>query len=408
MPRPSSRDPKYRLHKARGLAVVSLFGKDHYLGKYGSPESKEAYHRLIAELHTGRLVPGRVSATANRIESEAYLGLNVLIESYLSYAREYYQSEGKPNHEFVDITYSLEPVSTLFGLSDARTFGPKALKLVQQHMIARDWSRRLINQRINRVRRMFKWAVAEELVPPSVLEGLRAVPGLRYGRTTARETEPVRPVDDAHIDAILPYVTRQVAALIQLQRLTGMRPCEVVAIRPRDIDRSGKIWVYEPASHKNQWRGHRRTIPLGPRAQQLIAPFLNRPEGANLFSPREAEEERNAGRRRNRKTPMTPSQAKRRKKVKPKKAPMERYTVDSYRRAIEYGVKMANKKKKPDAAKIPKWYPLQLRHTRATEVRKRYGLDGAQSALGHKNADVTQVYAEKNLELAIRIAEETG
>jgi integrase len=105
---------------------------------------------------------------------------------------------------------------------------------------------------------------------------------------------------------------------------------------------------------------------------------------------------------------MTPSQAKRRPKSKPKRPKRERYDTASYRRAIEYAVKAANKNRKQDEPQIPDWCPLQIRHTRATEVRKRYGLDGAQSALGHKNADVTQVYAEKNLELAVKIARETG
>lgn len=41
--------PSYRLHKARNLAVVRLNGKDHYLGTYDSPESREKYHRLFAE-----------------------------------------------------------------------------------------------------------------------------------------------------------------------------------------------------------------------------------------------------------------------------------------------------------------------------------------------------------------------
>jgi len=106
---------------------------------------------------------------------------------------------------------------------------------------------------------------------------------------------------------------------------------------------------------------------------------------------------------------MTPSQAARKPKAKPGRAKRERYDTDSYRRAIDYAVKMANKKRKPEE-QIPKWYPLQLqlRHTRATEVRKSYGLDGAQAALGHKNADVTQVCAEKNLQVAVRIAKETG
>jgi hypothetical protein len=54
------------------------------------------------------------------------------------------------------------------------------------------------------------------------------------------------------------------------------------------------------------------------------------------------------------------------------------------------------------------WHPNQLRHGHGTEVRRRYGLEGAQVALGHSKADVTQVYAERDLALAERIAREVG
>jgi len=43
------RKPSYRFHKARRCAVVTIAGKDHYLGAYDSPESWEKYHRLVAE-----------------------------------------------------------------------------------------------------------------------------------------------------------------------------------------------------------------------------------------------------------------------------------------------------------------------------------------------------------------------
>ncbi len=274
-------------------------------------------------------------------------------------------------------------------------------------MIAKGWARTAINANMGRIRRAFKWAVAEELLSPTVLEGLRAVAGLRDGRSEARETEPVRPVADEQVNATLPYLGSVVAAMVRLQRITGMRPYEVVSIRPCDIDRSDEVWIYEPSHHKNKWRGHVRQVPLGPKAQEILKPFMSRRADTFLFSPAEAEAERNAERRKNRKSPMTPSQAARKSKAKPGRAKRERYDTNSYRRAIDYGVRMANKKRKPDE-QIPNWYPLQLRHTRATEVRKSYGLDGAQAALGHKNADVTQVYAEKSLEVAVRIAKETG
>ena len=49
MPKLKQKLPSYRLHKASGQAVVTLRGRDHYLGSYGSAESHTDYKRLIAE-----------------------------------------------------------------------------------------------------------------------------------------------------------------------------------------------------------------------------------------------------------------------------------------------------------------------------------------------------------------------
>ncbi len=112
---------------------------------------------------------------------------------------------------------------------------------------------------------------------------------------------------------------------------------------------------------------------------------------------------------------MTPSQAARSPKRDPGRAKRERYDVDSYRRAITYGIAKANRSREEEAKKqgtepqlIPEWYPLQLRHSRATQIRKKYGIEAAQVALGHTRADVTQIYAERNLEAAVQIAREIG
>jgi integrase len=264
-----------------------------------------------------------------------------------------------------------------------------------------------VNNRINRVKRFFRWAVAEELVPPSVIHGLNAVQGLRKGRTRARETEPVLPVDDQHVDAILPFVTPHIAAMIQLQRMTGMRPGEVVSIRGDEIDVRGDVWIYQPLEHKNDYRGHLRKIPLGPKAQQLLKPFMNKE--TFLFSPIESEAWRNEQRRIERKTPLTPSQRKRKPKKKPKRRKRERYDTASYRRAIKYGIKRLNRiREQQEQPLIPNWYPLQLRHSRATELNELYGIEAAAVSLGHAHADVTKIYAERNLKLAMDVAKKTG
>ena len=79
-----------------------------------------------------------------------------------------------------------------------------------------------INRRVGRLVRMFKWAVSEELIPPSVYEALRTVSGPRKGRSGAREKPPVKPVAEEMVMAVKPFVSRQVWAMIELQRLTGM------------------------------------------------------------------------------------------------------------------------------------------------------------------------------------------
>jgi hypothetical protein len=57
---------------------------------------------------------------------------------------------------------------------------------------------------------------------------------------------------------------------------------------------------------------------------------------------------------------------------------------------------------------VPAWTVLQVRHTRATEVRERYGVEGAQATLGHARVETSQIYAERSRTLARKIAGEIG
>ena len=57
-----ARLPSYRLHKPSGLAVVSIGGRDIYLGKHDTAESRQEYDRLIPEW----LITGEPSATRLR------------------------------------------------------------------------------------------------------------------------------------------------------------------------------------------------------------------------------------------------------------------------------------------------------------------------------------------------------
>ncbi len=385
----ASRVPSYRLHKPTGLAVVTIGGCDVYLGKHDTPESRAEYDRLIAEW----LATGRRSMTANAA-SGADLTINELHLAYVHHADSYYVKNGKPTTEPVNIRLALRPLRQLYGHTLAREFGPLRLKTVRKAMIDSGLCRSEVNKRVRHVLRAFKWAVGEEMVPPSLHHGLKAVPGLRRGRADVRESEPVKPVPDAFVDAIQPHISRQIWAIVQLQRLSGMRPGEACIMRTIDIDTTGRVWVYTPESHKTEHHGRERRIYLGPAAQEILRPWLRTELTAYLFSPAEAEAERRAEQRVRRETRVQPSQVSRRRR-KPSKAPGQRYTVDSYRRAIEYGIKWANRESGRDETRaIPHWHPHQLRHNAATRLRREFGLDVARAVLGHSSPAVTEVYAE--------------
>ncbi len=411
MPR-TKRVPTYTLHKPSGQARVILDGKHRYLGPYGSEESRQAYARLIAE----HLVHGDLSPnSASRPEPSADLSINELLVKYLQFATRYYVKNGRLTGELHNIKDALRPLRALYSHSRACVFGPLALKAVRQHMIDHeDLCRGVINSRINRIRRLFKWAVSEELVPPAVLQSLQAVAGLRAGRSGARESQPVRPVTDEAVLATLRFLPPQVADMVMLQRLTSMRPGSVVIMRGCDIERSGDVWIYEPAEHKTSSWGRRLQIALGPKARTIVSRYLNRPPQDYLFSPQEAADwrrEQPKHKSRPRHTPVYPSELQRRQRQKAARARRKRrrplrarYDTASYRRTIKYAIEAAARA----GVRIPDWHPHQLRHTKASEVRAAYGLEGAQVIMGHARADVTQVYAERNLRLALEIARQTG
>jgi integrase len=141
---------------------------------------------------------------------------------------------------------------------------------------------------------------------------------------------------------------------------------------------------------------------MGPRAQQLLAPLLTaEPEGF-VFSPRRAERDRMAARRSGRQTKLWPSHVRhqaRNRKTAPNRFPKERYEQASYRRAIRRACVKAG---------VPVWHPHQLRHTRLTELRRQYGLETAQACGGHRDLGVTQIYAERARNLAIKAMAEIG
>lgn len=379
------RTPKLRLHKATGQGFVELNGHRLYLGRYDLSATRENYHRTVAEwLSNGRVLP--VAPDEITITEVAAL--------YWTHAQSYYvHPTGKETATVSRVRRCLRPLVDLYGSSNASEFGPKALKALIQHWIDRGLARHTINDNIGEMKRLFKWAASNEYIPITTYQGLQTVDGLRRGRSAARETEPIKPVPLEDVEAVKPYVSRQVAAMIDIQLLTGARSGEVVGLRPIDIDTSSKPWTATLEHHKTAHRGRERTIYFGPDARAVLKPFMLRPEQAYLFSAKEAEVERAQAAPSHRREDQQPTLHKTKRTIG------DRYTKDSYRRAIVRACEQAN---------VPKWTPHRLRHNAATRIRKEFGLEAAQILLGHAQADVTQIYAEVDHAKAIAVAEEIG
>lgn len=409
MPRRTLSIPKYRHHKASRQAVVTLNGRDFYLGPYDTKTSRNEYDRLVGEWQ----------ANGRQLRSEyAPHGISMVevLNGYRKFANEYYVKNGKPTGSIYGVRAVLKLLRKHCGKIQAEDFGPLALKNLQQKMIKDNRSRRYINDHTDRIKRIFRWAVSEELISPSSYQALSSVSSIRKGRTAARETSPVMPIANEVIDSTLPHLPGVVADMVQFQRLTGCRPGEVCIVRPCDVDTTSDVWLYQPQSHKTEHLGRKREIHIGPRAQLVLRPYLRRNTTAYCFSPAESEKQRTRLRSESRMTPIEQgNQPGTNKTRKPKKTPGDLYSVSSYRRAINRACNFAfpaphfkNEREKNTWQQKYRWTPNQLRHTTATEIRKQYGIESAQTVLGHASLDVTQIYAERDNQKAAQIMLEIG
>jgi integrase len=330
-------------------AFCRIDGKKVFLGRHGSPDSKTRYAEVIAGISD-------LGTTESTQPTDPTV--SELLFHFLKHAQEYYDS--REYGHFMSVARMLRPYDLLL----ATEFGPKRLKEIRQAMIDVGWSRKSINRQVVRIRQIITWAVGEEIIPATNLAALQAVKGLREGRSKAKEKPPVRPVSDADIEATIKHLSPLVADMVRVHRLIGCRPDEICSMRPSEIDRSGQVWFYSPGKHKNTWRAKNRCIAIGPKAQLILKRYL--------FGDRCFESQESKG---------------------------TRYQVASYRRAITRGC---------ERAQIDYWTPGRIRHTTASHVRSEFGLDSAQSILGHATAKTTEIYAELDREKAAAVALRIG
>lgn len=366
--RRSVRIPKYRKHKTSGRAMVTLSGKDIYLGTYGTEASRQEYDRVVGEWQ----INGRIlKALAESIT------VAELASQYLKFAATYYVKNGQITDEFDCVKSALKPLLARYRRTSVDEFGPIALESVRNGMIELGWSRSYVNTSIGRIKRMFKWGASKEIVPVTAYQSLATLAGLKSGKSNAKETGPVLPVPDEIVELTLKHAKPILAAMIQIQRLTGMRPGEVCALKPCDLDQSGDVWVFRPASHKMEHKGRGRVIAIGPKAQDILRPFLPSDPAGYCFCNARGRHVRRALYQRW----------------------IEKATIKAFPAPAEL-----NDAEREQWIKDHAWAPNRLRHLAATEIRKQFGIELTRTVLGHSETATSEIYAEKDFESAAEVA----
>jgi integrase len=344
----SRRIPAYVHHTPTGQARVRINGKDHYLGKHGTPESHERYDALIAEL-----VIDVGSASCKTLTA-------VLAAWWPECKSRYYKGKGK-----LGGAQNWRPIIRLMrekhGDERAEDLGPKKLRqTLESAAEEQDWSLSYTKMQLTRVRTIYDWAVSEELIAVTAYQRLKSVK-LRHGR----ETESIPPVPDEVVDQTLPHLKTIIADMVRVQRLTGMRPGELVIMRPEDIDRAGEVWEYGPERHKTQHRGKSRVVYINKTAQQILTPWLLKAVDFVFPSSRSSH-----------------------------------YTTGTYQQAIYRTCRRHD---------IPQWSPNQLRKAAATEIRSKSDVEHSASFLGHSSSIVTgDHYAANDRQRGIEAAKLLG
>ncbi|MBQ9875024.1 MAG: hypothetical protein IJM30_11240 [Thermoguttaceae bacterium] len=279
--------PTLRRLKSRDLAFVDHNGRRFYFGKWNAPETVRRYASFLAKLDAG--------ADPSEPDEREPPTLAELAVEFFEARKNYYVKNGKQTNQLARFKTALEYPLLLYPDLPVDKFGPKkALECRDAMERSGRFARQYINTLVNCLRGVFKFGVERELVRPETLQALQAISPLKRGRSCARERVPIRPVHPDDVEKTLAELSPTVGAMVRVQRYTGMRPGEVCSMRVGDFARDGEVLVYMPRTDKTDWRreiGDFKRIPLGPKAQAVLVPYLMEKEDdrdAYLFSPIDA------------------------------------------------------------------------------------------------------------------------
>ena len=323
-----------------------------------------------------------------RRHDPAGVSVSELCALWAEHCREYYRRpDGTPTSMATNAVLAVRLFRDLYGNAAVAELTHADMLQLRDALVRSGIARTTVNRRLWCVKYMMEWALDEAIIPATVKAELTQVRGVKRGRTNAPERQPVRPVDDATIAATVAHMMPNTADMVRVHRLTGMRPCELCALRWSLIDTSRTPWVYRvpPEVNKNDWRGELgqpRVVCIGPKARAILE--RHKGGGDVPFSPVLAFGEWLEARRAARVTPIYCGTKDAEKSRHVPRVLGDKWTTDAYTKTIRAACGKAG---------ITPWGANRLRHAFGTEVRREFGLEAARAVLGHTGGwRVTDVY----------------
>lgn len=403
----SSRFKVPPLRSSGGYSYCFAGRRQVRLGRTDDPETEGRYRTFVAEwVAAGCRWP-------DEKRPEAVLTVQGLVDAYKSHVGQHYRrpSTGEPTREGENLGHAVVELLELFRDLPATKVDALVVKRVREAMVERKLCRRTVNDRMQRIQRMVRWAAEERLVPPSVHHEVKLVSPLKPGRGGAHDNPPRMAVSIEHVEAAKKHLPKPLVALVDFMLLTGARCGEAVQLASRYIDRTKDVWEFRPPKHKGEWRGHARVVLIGPKAQAALLPFVREEPDRAWFRPCDVVDamhaesrKRHALDRRAKGQPLWPKHMARvrskRKGAAGKRAPGKDYTPNAVGRAIQRAC---------DAAGIPRFGPHALRHAAASKIYAELGEEAAVATIGHGSPIISRRYTTAARQaLAVHTAKQLG
>lgn len=348
MGRPAKSSPTY-IYKHPDKARIYWRGEFRDLpGKFQSSESINVFHEFCLHVQATGELPRK------NVDEKQHLTVARLVAWWREYAKDYYPETSK---QPIYIEYAVRPLEELFGSKLASEFQPVDLKVVRKLLISRGQCRNTVNVRTKQIQFVFKQAASECLIDQSVWHGLLSLQPILKDRENAVDYEEIGSVNLSAFEQTLKHCMPIQAAALRVQLLTGMRSGELLAMRPQDLDMTGKHWIYTIAKHKTRLHIGTKYIGIPEKATKILCEHMPK-NYCDRFFP---------------------------------------WTVDRHRKRTEYAIGKAG---------VDHWHPHQLRHTMSTLAKQRIGIEGAQTLLGHTDKKTTEIYAKTTKEAIVRLLDE--